>query len=223
MVAPFWLFFEQARPRGRASSTTLGKIRTPLKASATNRIWSRHGRTYYILYQCLLRGNLHAIRILQFAPVIAPVYFFSCNRFHLLTCINFNAIWRQLMRTSLMRSGSFYVVVATNSLCSGRSAYLLLLSSLSLSSLYHYHYHHYYHHYHYYITLCRYAYAGRLDRLAEVVTATKAYSFSPGRGGICGNIDSGGEAGELRSSFCIAIHTCLMSDVSISRRLTCVI
>eukprot|EP01043_Picozoa_sp_COSAG02_P059125 COSAG02_NODE_7476_length_2995_cov_1.921271_4_plen_131_part_00 len=41
-----------------------------------------------------------------------------------------------------------------------------------------------------------YAYAGRLDRLAEVVTATKTYSFSPGRGGICGNIDSGGEAGK---------------------------
>eukprot|EP01043_Picozoa_sp_COSAG02_P099080 COSAG02_NODE_35207_length_472_cov_0.689008_2_plen_99_part_00 len=42
-----------------------------------------------------------------------------------------------------------------------------------------------------------YAYAGRLDRLAEVVTATKTYSFSPGRGGICGNIDSGGEAGKV--------------------------
>lgn len=39
------------------------------------------------------------------------------------------------------------------------------------------------------------AYAGRLDRLAEVITATKTYSFSPGRGGVCGNLDSGGEAG----------------------------
>ena len=40
-----------------------------------------------------------------------------------------------------------------------------------------------------------YAYAGRLDRLAEVITACKTYSFSPGRGGVCGNLDSGGEAG----------------------------
>ena len=40
-----------------------------------------------------------------------------------------------------------------------------------------------------------FAYAGRLDRLAEVITACKTYSFSPGRGGVCGNLDSGGEAG----------------------------
>jgi putative alpha-1,2-mannosidase len=38
-----------------------------------------------------------------------------------------------------------------------------------------------------------YAYAGRLDRLAEVITACKTYSFAPGRGGVCGNLDSGGE------------------------------
>ena len=35
---------------------------------------------------------------------------------------------------------------------------------------------------------------GRADRLQEVVTAVKAYSFAPGRGGLAGNDDSGGEA-----------------------------
>lgn len=51
-----------------------------------------------------------------------------------------------------------------------------------------------------------YAYTGRLDRLAEVVTATKTYSFSPGRGGICGNIDSGGEAGKAHASQLVTPH-----------------
>ena len=38
------------------------------------------------------------------------------------------------------------------------------------------------------------ALAGRTDRLQEVVTAVKTFSFSPGRGGLAGNDDSGGEA-----------------------------
>ena len=33
-----------------------------------------------------------------------------------------------------------------------------------------------------------------MDRLAEVMFSIKTYSFSPGRGGVAGNIDSGGEA-----------------------------
>ena len=40
-----------------------------------------------------------------------------------------------------------------------------------------------------------YAYVGRPDRIAEVVFGVKTYSFSPGRGGVAGNIDSGGECG----------------------------
>ena len=39
-----------------------------------------------------------------------------------------------------------------------------------------------------------YAYAGRADRVQEVVTAVKTYSYAPGRGGLAGNDDSGGEA-----------------------------
>ena len=39
-----------------------------------------------------------------------------------------------------------------------------------------------------------YAYAGRADRVQEVVTAVKTYSFAAGRGGLAGNDDSGGEA-----------------------------
>ena len=39
-----------------------------------------------------------------------------------------------------------------------------------------------------------YAYAGRADRVQEVVTAVKTYSYGPGRGGLAGNDDSGGEA-----------------------------
>ena len=39
-----------------------------------------------------------------------------------------------------------------------------------------------------------YAYARRADRVQEVVRAVKAYSFAPGRGGLVGNDDSGGEA-----------------------------
>jgi len=39
-----------------------------------------------------------------------------------------------------------------------------------------------------------FAYVGRFDRLAEVVTAVKLTSFSPGRGGLAGNDDSGGES-----------------------------
>ena len=38
-----------------------------------------------------------------------------------------------------------------------------------------------------------YAYAGRADRVQEVVTAVKTYSYAPGRGGLAGNDDSGGE------------------------------
>jgi putative alpha-1,2-mannosidase len=38
-----------------------------------------------------------------------------------------------------------------------------------------------------------YLYAGRPDRLAEVIFAVKTYSFSPGRGGLAGNNDSGAE------------------------------
>ena len=57
-----------------------------------------------------------------------------------------------------------------------------------------------------------YAYTGRLDRLAEVVTATKTYSFSPGRGGICGNIDSGGEAGETRANKLLMPHATLSRE-----------
>ncbi len=37
-----------------------------------------------------------------------------------------------------------------------------------------------------------YAYAGRLDRLAEVVTAGNKYMFTTGEGGVPGNLDSGG-------------------------------
>lgn len=39
-----------------------------------------------------------------------------------------------------------------------------------------------------------YAYAARADRVQEVVNHVKAYSFVPGRGGLVGNDDSGGEA-----------------------------
>lgn len=39
-----------------------------------------------------------------------------------------------------------------------------------------------------------YAYAGRADRVQEVVNAVKTYSYAPGRGGLAGNDDSGGEA-----------------------------
>ena len=39
-----------------------------------------------------------------------------------------------------------------------------------------------------------YAYAGRADRVQDVVTAVKTFSFAPGRGGLAGNDDSGGEA-----------------------------
>merc|ERR1712070_1135664 len=38
-----------------------------------------------------------------------------------------------------------------------------------------------------------YLYAGRPDRLAEVIHGVKTYSFAPGRGGLAGNNDSGGE------------------------------
>lgn len=39
-----------------------------------------------------------------------------------------------------------------------------------------------------------YAYAGRADRVQEVVSAVKTYSYAGGRGGLAGNDDSGGEA-----------------------------
>ena len=39
-----------------------------------------------------------------------------------------------------------------------------------------------------------YAYAGRADRVQDVVNAIKTYSFAPGRGGLAGNDDSGGES-----------------------------
>jgi len=39
-----------------------------------------------------------------------------------------------------------------------------------------------------------YLYANGADRLARVLHGVKAYSFAPGRGGVAGNIDSGGEA-----------------------------
>ena len=39
-----------------------------------------------------------------------------------------------------------------------------------------------------------YAYARRADRVQEIVAAVKAYSYAPGRGGLVGNDDSGGEA-----------------------------
>ena len=38
-----------------------------------------------------------------------------------------------------------------------------------------------------------YAYAGRADRVQDVVNAIKTYSYAPGRGGLAGNDDSGGE------------------------------
>jgi putative alpha-1,2-mannosidase len=37
-------------------------------------------------------------------------------------------------------------------------------------------------------------YAGRPDRLAEVIFGVKTYSFAPGRGGLAGNNDSGAES-----------------------------
>ena len=39
-----------------------------------------------------------------------------------------------------------------------------------------------------------YVYAGRADRMQEVLHAAKAYSFGLGRGGLAGNDDSGGES-----------------------------
>jgi putative alpha-1,2-mannosidase len=39
-----------------------------------------------------------------------------------------------------------------------------------------------------------YAWAGRADRVQQVVDAVKTYSYAPGRGGLAGNDDSGGEA-----------------------------
>ena len=50
-----------------------------------------------------------------------------------------------------------------------------------------------------------YAFAGRADRVQEVVTAVKTYSYGPGRGGLAGNDDSGGEAAWYVNQF-IGFH-----------------